>query len=191
MVSAIRPAVQRGVATLAALLFLSGSTVGGLALGAILAGLSAGVQSILGDVGRMSAAVGALLLATVLPVPLFYRQVDRRRQRHLLRAYLRWGFELGIGLATTPASRMLFVLFGLAIASGSWAVSVATGVVFGAVRGTITVWLWLAPTDEPVLGLVSRVTALGQSHRVAHMAGHLLARSLVVASLIWILLPRA
>jgi hypothetical protein len=125
--------------------FVLGATLGGLALGTLAAlpaalvghlAPSTGTVALVGSAAALVALVSDSGLAGVR-LPVHYRQVNER----WLDAYRPWvygvgfGVQIGCGLATyiTTATVYLFVVLGAL--TGSPAVAVALGGLFGLVRG--------------------------------------------------------
>lgn len=146
--------------------YVMGSLAAGASFGAVLA-LFGGAVAGLGVLSRewvLTLAAGACLAGAAadlglggLRVPTVRRQVN---EDWLLR-YRGWvsgvgfGFQLGLGVVTIVTTATIYVLFGLAFLSASWAIGCGLGATFGLVRSL------------PVLAMVRATTPgrLRQAHR--------------------------
>lgn len=149
MISAINPISEpsRGHRfSLTAAWFITGSVVGGLAMGGV-----AAVGAVLWSLLPAAAAVGWLLAAACCLVavaadtslrgfrlPEHPRQVNER----WLGRYRRWvyaagfGVQIGCGFATYIMTAAVYLTAALAVLGGSPLLAVAVGALFGAVRGS-------------------------------------------------------
>ncbi len=125
--------------------FVLGATVGGLALGTVVA-VSAAVVHSTGPTPSVAAAIGlaAALVALVsdaglagVRLPVHYRQVNER----WLDAYRPWvygagfGFQIGSGVATYITTAAVYLVVVLGALTGDPVVALAIGGAFGLVRG--------------------------------------------------------
>ena len=145
--------------------YLVGSTLGGLALGA----LAGGVGELLPALpGRWPLAVlavtaaGGLLLDAAGRVPSLHRQVDRA----WLETYRGWvygigfGVQLGVGLSTIVPRSVTWLLVVAAGLTGDVAAGALLGGIFGLVRGLPILLAGGARTPGKLRRLLARVDAL-------------------------------
>jgi MFS family permease len=150
--------------------FVVGAAIGGLALGAVAAGLAALVTV----AGATSAAVGTVAVVATLValvsdtglagvrVPAHYRQVNER----WLDAYRPWvygagfGFQIGCGLATYITTAAVYLVVVLAGLSGRPLAALGVGLVFGLVRGAAVALTWRTATPTALLAFHQRFAAL-------------------------------
>jgi hypothetical protein len=125
--------------------FVFGSTLGGLSLGAVMAGLAASVHALaLTPTTVGIAALAATVLAVVsdtgvvgIRLPVHYRQVNER----WLDQFRPWvyaagfGWQIGTGLATYITTSAVYLLIVLAALAGHPVGAIALGTGFGLVRG--------------------------------------------------------
>lgn len=148
MISAINPLSERSRGNryfLTALWFIAGSVLGGLVLGSA-SGVLAIAARPLADQQAAALAVAALACLVALAadrrvagfqLPLHPRQVNEL----WLTRYRRWlyavgfGLQIGVGFATYIMTAATYLVVVLAALSGSFALAVAAGAVFGLVRG--------------------------------------------------------
>ncbi|HVC69083.1 MAG TPA: hypothetical protein VNC61_02345 [Acidimicrobiales bacterium] len=163
MLSTITPIGERGrrshYATTAAF-FVLGGVLGGAALGLVAAGLAAGVAALgLPIPVTAAAAVVASLAAAAsdarpvrFAVPIHRRQVNER----WLDTFRPWfyglgfGCQIGSGFATYITTTAVYLVVVLAVLTGSPAVALAAGVLFGLLRGS-SVLLARRVTDPEAL----------------------------------------
>ena len=150
--------------------FVVGATTGGLALGALAAGLAALVSV----AGASTAAVGAVAVVATsaalvsdsglagFRIPAHFRQVNER----WLDAYRPWvygagfGFQIGCGLATYITTAAVYLTLVLAGLSGRPLAALGVGLVFGLVRGTAVTLTWRTTTPAALLAFHQRFAAL-------------------------------
>lgn len=148
MISAINPLSERSRGNrywLTAIWFVIGSVLGGLILGSA-SGVLALAARPLADQRTAALAVAALACLVALAadrrlagfqLPLHPRQVNEL----WLTRYRRWlyaagfGLQIGVGFATYIMTAATYLVVVLAALTGSPALAVAVGVVFGLVRG--------------------------------------------------------
>lgn len=147
MISAINPIseLSRGHRfPLTAAWFITGSIVGGLALGGA-AAVGALLWSLVPASVTLWVAVLCCLLAVASDTSLWgFRLPEHPRQvnERWLGRYRRWvyaagfGVQIGCGFATYIMTAAVYLAAALAVLSGSPLVAVAVGVLFGAVRGS-------------------------------------------------------
>jgi len=146
--------------------FIAGATLGGLALGAVAAGLAA----LVAVVGAGAAVVaGVALVATLVALasdtglagyrlPVHFRQVNER----WLDAYRPWvygagfGFQIGCGVATYITTAAVYLTVVLAGLTGRPVAALAVGLVFGAVRGAAVTLTWRTATPAALLAFHQR-----------------------------------
>lgn len=148
MISAINPLSERSRGNrywLTAAWFVLGSVLGGVALGSA-SGLLAVLLGSLADHPVAAAWIGVLACLVALAadrrlagfqLPLHPRQVNEL----WLTRYRRWlyaagfGMQIGVGFATYIMTAATYLVVVLAALTGSPALALATGTVFGLVRG--------------------------------------------------------
>jgi hypothetical protein len=145
MLASITPLGERGRHSRWALTvsaYVSASIAGGAMLGLVLGAagrlLPAGSPTSRLVAFAVAAVIGLLLDARIggLPLPTVSRQVDE----NWLSRYRGWvygggfGFQLGLGMVTIVTTSTVYLTFLLALLSGSSAVGVVLGAVFGGVR---------------------------------------------------------
>lgn len=148
MISAINPLSERSRGNrywLTSLWFIAGSVLGGVVLGSA-TGVLAWAARPLADQGTAALAVAALACLVALAadrrlagfhLPLHPRQVNEL----WLTRYRRWlyaagfGMQIGVGFATYIMTAATYLVVVLAALTGSPALAVVTGAVFGLVRG--------------------------------------------------------
>ncbi len=146
MLSTLTPIGERARGTdyaTSAAWFVTGSTVGGLALGALMAAPAAVVgavgpaPAVVSAVVALAAAVAAAADAGLLRVPVHHRQVNERWLDGLRPwAYSAgFGLQIGTGFATYITTATLYLLVVLAAMTGSPLAAVVLGVLFGLGRG--------------------------------------------------------
>jgi hypothetical protein len=125
--------------------FVAGGTVGGATLGLVMAGLALGVQA--ASPSTVALAAVACIVALVAAasdarlggfhLPFHSRQVNER----WLDQFRPWvygagfGWQIGVGLATYIKTAALYLMIVLAALTASPGAALATGVLFGLVRG--------------------------------------------------------
>jgi hypothetical protein len=173
MLSTITPFGERGrghryAATCA--WFVVGATAGGLALGA----LSAGLAALVGVAGASTVTVGVVALVATLVamvsdtgmatarLPVHSRQVNER----WLDAYRPWvygagfGFQIGCGLATYITTAAVYLTVVLAALTASPVAALAVGTAFGVVRGLAVTLTRHVTTPAALLAFHQRFAAL-------------------------------
>ncbi len=156
--------------------FVLGATLGGLALGGLMAALAAAVDAagtsptVVASVG-LAAALVALVSDTGIAgvrLPVHYRQVNER----WLDAYRPWvygagfGFQIGTGLATYITTAAVYLLVVLGALTGDPVVALALGGAFGLVRGLAVTLTRRVSTPQELLGFHRRfATRLPWAHR--------------------------
>ena len=148
MISAINPLSERSRGNryfLTAAWFIAGSVLGGLVLGSASGVLALALQPL---AGQRTAALALAALACLVALaadrrvagfqlPLHPRQVNEL----WLTRYRRWlyaagfGLQIGVGFATYIMTAATYLVVVLAALTGSPALAVAAGAVFGLVRG--------------------------------------------------------
>ena len=186
MLSTITPFGERGRRhryAVTAAWFVLGALIGGLTLGglasglALLVGVLAPPATVVLGLAAALAAGGALVDADAFGslLPVIRRQVDDR----WLARYRPWvygagfGWQIGVGFATYLMTAGVVLLVCLAVLSGSPAVALALGGVFGLARGS-TVYLTARCSDAGALrALHARLNRIGPAVRrgVAGMQG--------------------
>jgi hypothetical protein len=172
--------------------FIVGATVGGLALGALAAGLAA----VVGATGASTLAVGVAALAATLmaavsdsgvamaKLPVHARQVNER----WLDAYRPWvygagfGFQIGCGLATYITTAAVYLLVMLAALTTSPIAALVVGVAFGLIRGVAVTLTRHLRTPASLLAFHQRFAALRPWADRAVLAS--LAASVVVLAVV-------
>lgn len=171
MVSAINPFTERSRGHrywLTASWFVAGSVLGGFALGA-LAAVGAVLLSPVSPLIASGLAVGCCLIALAadhdripLRLPTHPRQVNER----WLGRYRRWiyaagfGAQIGCGFATYIMTAAVYLTVALAALTGSPALALTAGVVFGLVRGLAVLLSSVARTPVALRGLHRRLDLL-------------------------------
>ena len=173
MLSALNPIAERARGHrfwVTALWYLAGGLVGGAVLGGALAGGAAlvGLASWPAAVTwSLAIAAAATALASDVrlggwQLPDHPRQVDER----WLTTYRRWiyaggfGVQIGAGFATYVMTAGVYLLAALAVLSGAPSMAFASGVLFGAVRGSTIVLAGWAQTPDRLSRLMARVDVL-------------------------------
>lgn len=148
MLSTIVPLTERGRGHrwgASATWFVLGSTLGGLTLGLLVAPLAAGIAALdlsLTTALGIAAALAAVAVASDLGVggfrlPGHTRQVNE----DWLGVYRPWvyaggfGWQIGVGLATYTVTAGVYLTMALAALTGSPALAVVLGALFGLTRG--------------------------------------------------------
>jgi hypothetical protein len=181
MVSSINPFTERARGHRYAITcawFLLGAVAGGLALGggaallALVVGVSAQTALALGLVATLVTLCSDLRLGG-WSLPIHPRQVEES----WLRTYRPWvygvgfGAQIGVGLATYVMTAATYLVVVLAALSGSPALALLIGGVFGLVRGSAVFLGATARTPEALRVLHRRLDELGPlSLRVAVLA---------------------
>lgn len=160
--------------------FVLGAALGGLLLGtgtAVLALVGAGLPA----PGVLAATAALVCLAAdlrLLPLPVHPRQVDET----WLRTYRPWvygvgfGAQIGAGLATYVMTAATYLLVALAALTGSPAVALGCGLVFGVVRGLAVLLGARVATPAQLHAVLRRLEELGPaSLRVAMVVQALVA----------------
>jgi hypothetical protein len=173
MLSTITPVSERGRghrfgATCA--WFVGGALLGGLALGAVSAGLAAAVGTASPSTGTVAVlALVAALVAVVsdtglagVRLPVHHRQVNER----WLDAYRPWvygagfGFQIGTGVATYITTSTVYLLVVLGALTCRPAVALALCGLFGLVRGLAVTLTRRVATPTDLLEFHRRFTGL-------------------------------
>jgi hypothetical protein len=148
MISAINPLSERSRGNrywLTALWFITGSVLGGVLLGGASGVLALAVRPLADQRGAALAVAALACLITLaadrrlagFQLPLHPRQVNEL----WLTRYRRWlyaagfGLQIGVGFATYIMTAATYLVVVLAALTGSPALAVAAGTVFGLVRG--------------------------------------------------------
>ncbi len=160
--------------------FILGALLGGSALGGLAALFAFGVGA-LGPSQTTVFALGAVaaVIALVsdlgvfgLSLPIHHRQVNER----WLDQFRSWvygigfGFQIGMGLATYIMTAALYLLLVIAALSGSVAVAVSLGAVFGLVRGLAVLLGRSITNPETLRSFHRRFSALGPKVKLAVIA---------------------
>lgn len=124
--------------------FVTGSTLGGTAVGVLLGGIGLAVAALVPIRGRLVVVLALAAFAAVVDaarrpglLPSWRRQVDERWMDGF-RPWVYgfgWGAQLGTGVLTIVSSAATYLLLALAVLVGSPAAAVALAATFGAVRG--------------------------------------------------------
>lgn len=146
MLASINPLVERARRSrywITATAYVVGSIVGGAVAGLVAGGLGVLLGTVVdlggSAAGWLIALLSALALACEigrLPVPTIHRQVDEA----WLEEYRGWvygfgfGIQLGLGFATIVTTASVYLVFAIAVLSGSLGWGLAIGVTFGLVR---------------------------------------------------------
>lgn len=178
--------------------YVVGSTLGGMAaLGAVsalgrLVGWLGGARSLyaLGGQGLAPATVAvACLVAAALEarvIPSLRRQVNE----DWLAGYRGWvygsgfGFQLGVGLATTVTTAAVYLMFILAFLGGSPTEGMWAGAAFGALRAVPVVGMWGADTPAKIRSVHANMAA-GSSIARRLAIGALTVAALVSPLAVW------
>lgn len=193
MLSTVTPLAEAGRGrrwSTTALWFVAGAVVGGLTLGALMAGLAAvvGALGLATPVVLGIATVAALVCAASdldpfgLHLPFHGRQVNER----WLDQYRAWvygggfGWQIGCGLATYITTAGVYLTILLAALTGSPAFAVALGAGFGLVRGLAIYAGRNITTTEQLLAVHRRFSGLRRPVRLTTI-GVLLAVGVVAA----------
>lgn len=156
--------------------YLVGSAIGGGAMGAVLAALGGSAIGglTLGDDAVLLAAAIVAGLGVTLDVaggvPSPGRQVDER----WIGAFRGWvygvafGAQLGTGVVTQITTAAVYTTWALAFLSGSVAAGIVVGVVFGATRAAMLLWVRGARDGEMLRATMRRLhDLLPPAHRGA------------------------
>lgn len=148
MLSTLTPVAERARGRrfgVTAAWFVVGALTGGLTLGAGAAVLATAVRvvpvpaTVIGMVALVGASAAAAVDAGLVgPTPPHRRRQVNERWLDRYRGWVvgvGYGWQLGAGLATYVMTCAVYLLVGLAAASGRPVVAVAVGLLFGAVRG--------------------------------------------------------
>jgi hypothetical protein len=155
--------------------FVLGALVGGATLGALMAGLAAGVSAIgasstaLLAVAAGVAALGAVVDSGVLGFgpPFFKRQVNE----YWLAKYRAWvygsgfGWQIGAGVTTYIMTAAVFVTIGFGALTAGPLRALVLGVCFGLVRGLAVLLTARTRTTDQLFALHRRFDALGEPVR--------------------------
>jgi hypothetical protein len=197
MLSTVTPLAEAGRGrrwSVTATWFVAGAVVGGLTLGAGMAGLAAvvGVLDLSVSLLLAIAAVAALVCAASdldlfgWHIPFHGRQVNER----WLDQYRAWvygggfGWQIGVGLATYITTAGLYLMILLCALAGSPVVALALGAGFGFVRGLAILAGRSITSTDGLLAVHRRFAALRQPVRLT-VVGILLAVG-VVAGTAWL-----
>ncbi|MEO7261070.1 MAG: hypothetical protein ABI047_07440 [Jatrophihabitantaceae bacterium] len=188
MVSAINPLSERSRGNrywLTAAWFVTGSVLGGLILGSASGVLALAVRP-LADQRSAALAVAAVACLVAFAadrqlagfqLPLHPRQVNElwlTRYRRWLYA-LGFGLQIGVGFATYLMTAATYLVVVLAALTGSPALAVATGSVFGLVRGLAVLLSARCRTAQALRQLHQRLSSLEPASRRAVLATEALA----------------
>jgi hypothetical protein len=160
--------------------FIAGAVLGGLTLGAVMAGLAAVVAAL--GVSTATAlgiaTVAALVCAASdldpfgLHIPFHGRQVNER----WLDQYRAWvygggfGWQIGCGLATYITTAGMYLTILLGALTGEPFVALAIGAGFGLIRGLSIFWGRSITSPESLLAVHRRFGALRRPVRLATIA---------------------
>jgi len=183
MLSTVTPMAESGRGrrwSVTAAWFVAGAVLGGLTLGALMAGLAAvsGAAG-LSTTTALAVAAGAAVLCAAsdldpfgLHIPFHGRQVNER----WLDQYRAWvygggfGWQIGVGLATYITTAGIYLTIVLAALTGNPVVAVALGTAFGLARGlAIFAGRNITSTDR-LLAVHRRFDALRRPVRLATIA---------------------
>jgi len=160
MLSSITPLGERSRGNrwwMTVLAYLVGSVLGGAVTGLVLGLLGVPLRRA-GLTGPTLAVVVAVLAAVALGfdalaprvrLPRWKRQVNEDWMA-IYRGWVYgfgWGFQLGLGWATIVTAALIYLVFVLALLSGSVAFGLLIGVTFGLARGLVI--LAAAGVDDP------------------------------------------
>jgi len=150
--------------------FVVGATLGGLALGGVIAVLAAATRAV-GPTPTMAGTSGLVAALVVLVsdtgltgarLPVHHRQVNER----WLDAYRPWvygvgfGFQIGAGVATYITTAAVYVTVALGGLTASPVVGLALGGAFGLVRGLAVTLTRRVTTPAGLLAFHQRFSAL-------------------------------
>src|SRR5688572_18355317 len=189
MLSSITPLGERGRGNrwgTTVAWFVSGATLGGAAVGAVLGLAGEGLGRLVPDRGRLTVVLVLAAAALVVDatrgarVPGWHRQVDERWMDEY-RPWVYgagWGAQLGAGVLTVVSSAATYLVLALAALLGSLPAGVALGATFGLTRGLT---LLTARTLSSPAALQSFHQRLQPQKRAA-AAGVLLAEAAVATT---------
>lgn len=197
MLSTVTPLAESGRGrrwSVTAAWFMVGALLGGITLGAGMAGLAAvlGLADLPLAVVLAVAAVAALVCAASdlnlfgWHLPFHGRQVNER----WLDQYRAWvygggfGWQIGVGLATYITTSGLYLMILLAALVGSPALAFGLGVGFGFVRAAAILAGRTITSPESLLSVHRRFSALRQPVRLAVVATLLVVG--IVAATAWV-----
>ena len=197
MLSTVTPLAEAGRGrrwSVTARWFVAGAVLGGLTLGALMAGLAAGVGAlgVSTSTALAIATVAALVCAASdldpfgLHIPFHGRQVNER----WLDQYRAWvygggfGWQIGCGLATYITTAGMYLTILLTALTGNPLAALAIGAGFGLVRGLAIYAGRSITTTERLLAAHRRFGALRRPVRLATI-GIMLAVG-VVAAAAWV-----
>ncbi|MDQ3709397.1 MAG: hypothetical protein M3387_08895 [Actinomycetota bacterium] len=193
MLSSITPLGERGrnrTWGATAALYVTGSVLGGGALGGLLGGLG-GTVARLWWPGRGWLALlvaGACLLSVAvdlggLRLPTIHRQVNE----DWLGTYRGWviglgfGFQLGLGVVTIVTTAAVYLALALALLTASVTTGLAIGATFGLVRALPVLALGGVTTPQRLVRAHRRVSALAPTVRRGAIVAQCLAAIAVLA----------
>lgn len=171
--------------------FVTGAVLGGLALGAGTAALAllAGALSTAAALGIACAAalltLGSDLRIGGFALPVHPRQVEET----WLRTYRPWvyaggfGLQIGLGFTTYIMTAATYLVVVLGALTGSPATALATGALFGLVRGLAVLLGLTAPTPERLRDLHRRIDELDAPALRGAMAAQALVAVAAAATL--------
>lgn len=196
MLSSITPLGERGRRQrwwLTVTAYVVGSLLGGAALGTALGAVGSVLHGLgLGPVGVATVALVVAAVALVydalgarLRLPRYGRQVNE----DWMAMYRGWvyglgfGLQLGAGLTTIVTAALVYVVFALCLVSGSWAVGLALGATFGAVRGLVVLAGRGVQTPDELMAFHRRLQAAAPAARVATVVGDVVVVAGALAAL--------
>jgi MFS family permease len=174
-------------------------TVAAFAVGAVLAGTTAGllwgaVGTLLPGTGWRAPFVVAVLVAALAidgtrvrrSMPLTRRQVNEDWM-HRYRGWvygLGFGAQLGFGFITLVACAAIYATFAIELASGSITAGALIGAVFGVTKAATLAPTWVARDHRSLLGLHRRLLGLERPAQRLLVAAELLALVATVGLLV-------
>ena len=179
MLSSITPLAENGRGhryRTTVLWFILGAVIGGIVLGGAAALVALGVGALAPSATTVVAiAAGASVVALVsdlgvrgVSLPVHHRQVNER----WLDQFRAWvygvgfGLQIGMGLATYIMTAALYLLLVIAALSGSVAVALCLGAVFGLVRGLAVLLGRTITNPDTLRSFHRRFSALGPKVRL-------------------------
>jgi hypothetical protein len=171
--------------------FIAGSTLGGIAIGALTGLAGSAVLSGVGIRGRLALLAAALAVGLAWElvregVPGPRRQVDERwldRYRGWVYA-LGFGVQLGAGVATVVVSSAVYAVWVAAFASAQLSTGAAIGALAGAFRGATLLAGATIATPERLIIFHERMRTLREPVRSAALAAQLALVGLAVLAVV-------